>query len=139
MIGAVSGVCFAALAARALGVLLLTPRFRAFSLVYAAITAVLSYFSFRAATAGQTDEASFLRAFWGGCGGASAGLLIVFAAYVMFRDGVRVYLARPLGLHLSEVTMFRVVVASLLLGFATGFALRTPTHGRDRAEDTERE
>jgi hypothetical protein len=140
LIGAVSGVCFAALAARSLGAMTLTPHFsRPLSLTYAAITAVLSYISFRAATAGRTDVASVLRALWGGFAGAAAGLVIVFASYLMFRDSVRVYICRPLALHLSQVTMFRLVLGFLCLGFAAGFALRIQKQENGRAGSAEDE
>lgn len=123
-----TGVCFAALAARCVSVLAITPHFfRASSLVYAVITAVLSYFAFRAATSGRTDDDSFMRALWGGFGGAIVGLLIIFAVFAMFRENARADFARPLGLHLSQVTTFRLVAAFLLLGFGAGFTLRTKT------------
>jgi hypothetical protein len=125
MIGAVSGVCFAALAARSISVLAITPHFfKVSSLVFAVIAASLSYISFRASTSGRTDEASFLRALSGGVGGALVGLIIVIVAYAMFREATRAYFAHPLGLHFSQVTTFRLVAGLLCLGFGAGFALR---------------
>jgi len=87
----------------------------------------LSYLSFRAATAGRTDESSFLRALWGGVGGALVGLLVVVVAYVLFRQGARAYLAHPVGLRFSQVTLGRLLLAFLFLGFGAGFAIRTRT------------
>ncbi len=139
IIGAVSGVCFAVLAARGLSVAVVTAHFRVSALVYAAITAFLSYFAFRAALAGRSDEASFVRAVWGGFGGLVVGMVVVFTAYAMLGDSMRTYVARPLGLHLSQVGMFRVTVGFVLLGFAGGFALRIETHGGDEAGTTESE
>ncbi len=126
MIGAVSGVCFAALAARSISVLAITPNFfRLSSIVFAAVSACLSYVAFRAATSGRTDTASFQRALLGGMGGAFVGLIIVLLAYTMFRQAARGYFAHPVGLRYSQVTMLRLFVAFLCLGFAAGFALRT--------------
>jgi hypothetical protein len=125
IIGAVSGVCFAALAARAISVLAITPNFfRASSLVVAIITAFLSYVAFRAATSGRTDEESFLRALAGGVGGALLAFMILAVGYIMFRQAIRAYLAHPIGLRFSQVTMVELVVALLCLGFAAGFVLR---------------
>jgi hypothetical protein len=128
MIGAVSGVCFAAVAARSISVLAITPHFfRISSVVFAAVSACLSYVAFRASTSGRTDKESFLRALLGGVGGALIGLIIVSVAYVMFRGATRAHFAHPLGLHFSQVTMFRLLVAFLCLGFGAGFALRMQT------------
>jgi hypothetical protein len=128
IIGAVSGVCFAALAARCLSVVAISPHYwRTSSVVYAAITAILSYFAFRASTSGQTDEDSFMRAMWGGSAGAVVGALVIFAVFALFRENARAYFARPMGLHLSQVTNFRLIAAFLFLGFSGGFALRAQT------------
>lgn len=127
-IGAASGVCFAALAARSIGVLAITPHFfRVSSVVFAVVTACLSYLAFRAGTSGRTDEESFLRALVGGVGGALVGLIIVVVAYAMFRGATRAYFAHPLGLHFAQVTMPRLLVAFLCLGFGAGFVLRMLT------------
>jgi hypothetical protein len=124
MIGAVSGVCFAALAARSISVLAITPHFfRISSLVFAVVAACLSYLSFRAATSGRMDKASFLRGLSGGVGGALFGLIIVIIAYAMFREATRAYFAQLLGLHFSQVTIMRLLVALLFLGFCAGFVL----------------
>jgi hypothetical protein len=132
IIGAVSGVCFAALAARSIGVLAITPHFfRASSLALAVVTSCLSYVAFRAATSGRTDEESFLRALSGGVGGALVALIIVIVSYAMFRESTRAYFAHPIGLHFSQVTNFRLILGLLLFGFAAGFVLRTVTL-RDR-------
>jgi uncharacterized membrane protein len=127
IVGAVSGVCFAALAARSIGVLAITPHFRASSLVFAVVTFCLSYVAFRAATSGRTDEETFLRALAGGVGGALVALIIIGSSYVMFRQATRAYFAHPIGLHFSQVTMSRLVTAFLCLGFAAGFVLRMQT------------
>lgn len=128
IIGAVSGVCFAALAARSISVLAITPHFfTASSVVFAAVSACLSYVAFRASTSGRTDQESFLRALLGGVGGALVGLIVVIVAYAMFRQATRAYFAHPLGLHFSQVTTLRLLVAFLFLGFGAGFALRMRT------------
>jgi divalent metal cation (Fe/Co/Zn/Cd) transporter len=128
MIGAVSGVCFAVLAARAIGVLVITPgHWRASSAVFAAVGAVFSYFSFRAARLGRTDHASFQHGLAGGVIGAFAGVLIAFVAYLLYRNGARAYFAHPLGLHFQQVTLGILMAALMFLGFGAGFALRMPT------------
>jgi hypothetical protein len=131
IVGAVSGVCFAALAARCLSVVAISPHYwRTSSVVYAAITAVLSYLAFRTATSGSAEEDDFMRAMWGGLAGAVVGVVIIFAVLALFRENARAYLARPMGFHLSQVTNLRLVAAFFLLGFGAGFAIRTPTEKR---------
>ena len=76
---------------------------------------------------GRTDQESFLRALLGGVGGALVGLIVVIVAYAMFRQATRAYFAHPLGLHFSQVTTLRLLVAFLCLGFGAGFALRMQT------------
>lgn len=94
MIGALSGVCFATLAARSISVLAITPHFfRISSVVFAAVSAWLSYVAFRAATSGRTDPASFQRALLGGVGGTLVGFIIVIIAYAMFGQATRAYFA----------------------------------------------
>ena len=125
IIGAVYGTCFAALAARGISVLAITPHFfRISSIIFAVVGAWLSYVSFRAATSGRTDAASFQRALLGGVDGALAGFIIVVIGYVMFGQAIRAYFAHPIGVHFSEVTMPRLLVSLVCLGFGAGFALR---------------
>ena len=128
VIGAVSGVCFAALAARSISVLAITPHhFRLSSLVVAIIMVFLSYLAFRAATSGRTDEESFLRACATGVGGSLLAFGVIAVMFIMFRQAMRAYFAHPIGLHFSQVTMIELVVALLCLGFAAGFVLRLAT------------
>jgi hypothetical protein len=69
------------------------------------------------------DKASFLRGLSGGVGGALFDLIIVIIAYAMFREATRAYFAHLLGLHFSQVTIMRLLVALLFLGFCAGFVL----------------
>ena len=133
IIGAVFGVCFAALAARSISVLAITPHyFRISSLVFAIVSGCLSYLAFRAATSGRTDERSLHRASMGGLGGAFVGFAIACTAYLMFRQTARAYFAHPLGMHFSQLTMSRLLIALVCLGFGAGFALRMQTLRRRR-------
>ncbi len=128
IVGAISGVCFAALAARSLGVLVITPgHVRVSSIVFALIAGYFSYRSFRAATSGATDTASIHQAVMGGVAGAVAGLIIVAVAYAMFNQTSRAYFAHPLGLHFQQLRMGSLLVSLMCLGFGAGFALRMPT------------
>lgn len=125
IIGAVSGVCFAVLAARAISVLVITPHhFRASSLGFALVTGVLSYRSFGAATRGRTDAANFQRALLGGVVGAVAGFLIVVVLYAMFGQATRYYIAHAFGLYGWQTSMSQLLVAFVCLGFGAGFSLR---------------
>lgn len=54
-------------------------------------------------------------------------MIVVIVAYAMFRQATRAYFAHPLGLHFSQVTTLRLLVAFLCLGFEAGFALRMQT------------
>lgn len=128
ILGAVFGVCFAALAAGGISVLVITPHhWRASSFVFAVVCACLAYLSFRAATSGRTDHASFQRALVGGVGGAFVGFLVVLVAYLMYRQEARGHFVHPLGLHSSQVSMAVLMAALVCLGFGAGFALRTRT------------
>ncbi len=125
VIGAVSGVCFGAIAAGAISVLATSPHFfRLSSLVFAIVAGCLSYVAFRAATSGRTDEEAFVRALAGGLAGAVIALVVVIASYVMFRQATRAYFAHPIGLRFPQVSNVTLVAALLWLGFAAGFVLR---------------
>jgi hypothetical protein len=127
IIGAATSLSFALVAVRCLGVLAVTPgHFKLFSLIFAVIAVWFSYQAVRATTSGQTDEASILRGFEGAIIGAFAGISIVAVAFAMFAQTARAYFAHPLGLYFSEVTMFRLLIAFVWLGFGAGFVLRIP-------------
>jgi hypothetical protein len=133
IIGAVFGVCFAALAALSISVLAITPHyFRLSSLVFTIVSGCFSYLAFRAATSGRVDEESFQQASLGGLGGAFAGFIIVCVAYLMFRQTARAYFAHPLGVHFSQLTMSRLLISLVCLGFGAGFSLRMQTLRRRR-------
>jgi len=134
IIGAVSGVCFAFLAARAIGVLVITPNhYAAGAVTCAVVCACLSYASFRAGMSGRTDHASFQQAMVGGILGAFGGLVVMLLAYVFYRNGARAQFAHAVGLHFQQVTLGRLLAALVLLGFGGGFALRLPIPRKRRA------
>ncbi len=127
IIGVAAGLSFATVAALSLGVLAVTAgHFRASSVVFAVISLWLAYRSLHAATRSRSDEESVVRGLQAGIAGALVGLLIVFAGFAMFAQSIRAYFAHPVGLHFSDVTMFRLLVALVWLGFGAGFALRIP-------------
>jgi amino acid transporter len=127
LIGSVFGVCFAVLAARAIGVLSITPgHFQFVAVVVALACACLAYTCFRCATSGRTDHASFQRAMVGGVLGAFAGLVILLLAYLFYRNGARAQFAHAIGLHFQQVTLGLLLAALALLGFGAGFSLRLP-------------
>ncbi len=133
LIGAVSGVCFAVLAARAIGELVITPNhFQPAAVVVGIICAVLSYVCFRAATSGRTDQTSFQRGLIGGILGIFAGSIIVLLAYLFYRNGARAQFAHAVGLHFQQVTLGRLLTVLVLLGFGGGFALRLPSPRKKR-------
>ncbi len=118
---------FALVAVRCVNVLVVRlVQSRASSVVLALIAAWLAYQAVRAATLGAADEGSILRGLEGGIIGAFMGILVVGTAFAMFAQGARAYFAHPLGLHFSDVTMFRLLMGLVWLGFCAGFVLRLP-------------
>ncbi len=127
IIGAAAALSFALVAVRCLGVLAVTPgNFKVSSAVFAVIAAWFAYRSVLTATFGATDEGSILRGFEGAIVGAFAGILVVGIAFAMFAHESRAYFAHPLGLYFSDVTMTRLLIAFVWLGFGAGFSLRIP-------------
>ncbi len=127
LIASVAGVCFAVLAARAIGVLVITPNhFHLGAVIAAVVCACMSYICFRAATSGRTDQTSFQRGLIGGILGMFAGSIIVLLAYLFYRNGARAQFAHAVGLHFSQVTPGRLLAVLALLGFGAGFSLRLP-------------
>ncbi|MBV9086564.1 MAG: hypothetical protein JOY79_03695 [Acidobacteriaceae bacterium] len=127
IIGAATGVCFAILAGRAVSVLAITPHyFRGSSLVFAGISAWIAYRALEAATSGGTDEESIVRGLRGGIVGGFLGLLVAATSFFSFGQTARTYFTHPLGWHTSDISMFWLSVALLLLGFLAGFVLLIP-------------
>jgi len=131
ILGGVAGLCFAGLAGRAVSVLAITPdHFRASSAVFAAIAAWLAYRALKVATSWRADEGSTFRAMEGGIGGAFVGLLVAVLAFFSFGQTARTYFTHPLGWHTSDISMSRLTIVLVLLGFCAGFMLVLPTHRR---------
>lgn len=126
-ISAITGACFAVLAGLSISAMA-EPfrRFHVFSLVIAVVAVCLGYLAFRAATAGNTDDKTVVAALHGGMLGALAGLVVSIAFLLMFRPDAQSFLAHALGKPASSFSIFRLVVASVLLGFGTGFVARVP-------------
>jgi FtsH-binding integral membrane protein len=127
-ISAATGACFAALAGLSLSAMVLpVRRFHVFSIVIAVVAICLGYLAFRAATAGKTDEETVLGSLRRGLIGAFVGLIVIMAFLLMFRSATHAFLAHALGKPASIFTDFRLLLASVLLGFGTGFVVRMPT------------
>ena len=130
-ISTATGACFAALAGLSVSASAFpVRRFHLFSVVVAAVSIVLGLLAFRAALAGDTDETTVAKAFRRAVIGALLGLLIMVAFLFMFRGDTQSFLAHALGKPSAGFTMFRLLLASVLLGFGTGFVLRVPRSAR---------
>ncbi len=127
IISAAAAISFALVVVRCLGALAVsTGHFKPASIVLALIAAWFAYRAVQAALCGETDEQSILRALEGGIIGAFAGISVVALTFAMFAQTVRAYFAHPLGFYFSDVTMFRLLIALVWLGFGAGFVLRIP-------------
>ncbi len=126
-ISVAAAMSFALIAIRCINVLVVRiSHLSASSMVFAVVAAWLSYRALLAATSGETDEGSILLGFEGGLIGAFLGILIVATGYAMFAQTVRAHFAHPLGLYFSDVTMSRLLIGIVWLGFCAGFVLRIP-------------
>ena len=128
VISALAGVCFAAIAALSIRAAAFPARrFHVFSIVIAVLAICLVLLAFRAAlTAGAAHEDAIAMALRRGMLGAFVGLIAIFVALVMFGDETRSFLAHALNRHTSTFTTFPLLLASVLLGFAAGFVVRSP-------------
>jgi hypothetical protein len=132
IISAVTGTCFATLAGLSIiAVAVPVRRFHAFSIILAAVSIYFAYLAFRAAIWGQTDEETLAKSLVRGIVGALLGLIIGLALLTMLRPGIQGFFAHAINKPSSSFSIFRFVVASVLLGFGAGFVLRVP---RARAE-----
>jgi len=128
----VTSLCFAGLAGRCVRVLVTAPHhFRASSAIFGAIAAWLSYRAFTAAVSCRTDEQSLLRGLEGGIGGGFVGLLVAAAAFFSFGQTARTYFTHPLGWHTSDISMLRLTIVLVILGFCAGFGLLIPRGHED--------
>jgi hypothetical protein len=127
VISAALGTCFAILAGLSISVIVVPVRqFHVFSAVIAAVASCLAYLGFRAATAGDTDDEIMVTAVRRGIRGALVGLIVVSVFLLLFGTDTRSFLAHALGKPTYSFTNFRVLLASVLLGFGTGFVVHMP-------------
>jgi hypothetical protein len=98
-----------------------------FSVVIAVVAICLGLMAFRAAIAGNTDEETAVASLRRGIIGAFIGLLVIAAFLLMFRTDTQGFLAHAMGKPASSFTTFRLLMASVLLGFGAGFVVRLPS------------
>lgn len=135
-ISAVTGTCFAVLAGLAISAAVFpVRRLHGFSIVLAAVALCLAYLAFRAAIAGKADQETASASLRAGILGALLSLLVLGALIVMFKAGTQGFFAHALGMPGSAFTSFRLLVASVLLGFGAGFVLRVPRDLAARSAD----
>jgi hypothetical protein len=125
VVGAAAGLYFAVLCAFSIGAVVL-PRHvpKAYAVIFALVTAYLAYLGVRAAVLGSSDEDDMVTALRNGTVGALVAVLIVIALYFMFGLSVQAFFAHSVGLHASQVTMFRLLIAFVCFGFGAGFVRR---------------
>jgi len=127
-ISVLTGASFTVLAGLSISVIVVpVRRFHVTSVVLAAVTICLGWMAFRAAMAGftheETDE-SVVAPMRRGVIGAFLGLVVVVALLLLFGADASSLLAHSL--RSSSFTPFRLLIASVLLGFGTGFVARIP-------------
>ena len=127
-ISATTGASFAVLAGLSISAMAAPfRRFQIFSIVIAAVAICVGYLAFRAATAGHTNKETAVASLYRGMVGAFVGLIVIITYLFMFRPDSQSFLAHALGKPGSSFTIFRLLVASVLLGFGTGFVARIRT------------
>ena len=124
-ISAAMGTCFAVLAGLSISdVVAPFRRFHVSSLVIAVVTLFLAYLAFRAAISGKSGGVTLLSSLIRGILGAFLGLIAMGAFLLMFGSETLEFLAHALGRPVVSFTTSRLLVASALLGFGTGFVVR---------------
>ncbi len=101
-------------------------RFHVFSLVIAAVSICLAYIALRTAIVGQCEKEEILPALLRGMIGALVALIVTVVLLILFRPTYQAFLAHALGRPASSLTFFRLLLASTLLGFGTGFVMCVP-------------
>jgi hypothetical protein len=105
--------------------------FHFFSVVIAVFASCLTFLAFRAALTSDGDEDAMIAAFRRGVFGAFASLILLIVFLFMFGDATRSFLAHALSAPTSSFTDVRLLVASVILGFAAGFVLpKSAAHNR---------
>ena len=127
-ISAVTGTCFAVLAGLSISAII-TPfrQVHFFSFVIAVVSIYIAYLAIRAAKAGSTGKGTTAAALASGIIGSLAGLMVVIAMLLAFRPDAQSFLAHAIGRRASDLTVFRLLLAGVLLGFGTGFVARVRT------------
>ncbi len=130
IVGALAGFWFAAVSALTVRAALVSTRPvpRPYSIIVALVAAYIAFLGFRAALFGKTDEDSKVHALHAGVAAALLGLLVAGALYLMFGPRTYVFVAHCIGLHPSQIRMFRLLLAAVGMGFGAGFALRMRIH-----------
>lgn len=125
VLGAAAGLYFAMLCAFSIAAVVL-PRHiaKAYAVIFALVTAYLAYLGIRAAVLGSNDEDDMVSALRNGTVGALVAVLIVVALYFMFGFSVQAFFAHLVGLHASQVSMIRLLIAFVCFGFGAGFVRR---------------
>jgi hypothetical protein len=125
VVGAVAGLYFAVLCVFSIAAVVL-PRHvpKVYAAIFALVTAYFTYLGMRAAVVGSNDEDDMVSALCHGTIGGLAAVLIVIALYFMFGLSVHAFFAHSVGLHPSQVTMFRLLIAFVCFGFGAGFVQR---------------
>ncbi|HYN14743.1 MAG TPA: hypothetical protein VES66_03020 [Terriglobales bacterium] len=125
VVGAAAGLYFAVLCAFSIGAVVFPRNVpKAYAVIFALVTAYLAYLGIRAAVVGSSDEDDVVSALRNGTVGALAAVVVVIALYSMFGFSIHAFFAHSLGLHASQVTMFRLLIAFVCFGFGAGFVWR---------------
>lgn len=136
VISAATGACFTILAGLSIGAIVApVRRFHISSVAIAVVAACLAYVAFRAtARATNADEETIVASLRPGTVGAILGLIIIVVLLLMFGDHTRTILAHALRQPTSSFTTNRLLIASVLLGFGTGFVLRMATFRKSEVD-----
>jgi uncharacterized protein YacL len=136
VISAATGVCFTILAGLSIRAAVApVRRFHISSVAIAIVAACLAYLAFRAAArAADADEEALVASLRPGTIGAVVGLIIIFLLLLMFGDHTRSLLAHALSQPTSSFTTPLLLIASVLLGFGTGFVLGMATFRRTKVD-----
>lgn len=126
-VSTITGASFAVLAGMSISAMAFpVRRFHVFSLVVAVAAIVLGYLSFRAALAGDTEEASEVDSLRAGLMGAFIALIAIVIFILGYKTGTQSFLAHALGKPTASFSTYRLLVGSVLLGFGTGFIIGVP-------------
>ncbi len=124
---AATGMCFAVLAGLSFRAAAFpVRRFHIASLVVMAVTACFAYLAYRAVIVSRTDEDTLVAALRRAIIGAFVGLFVMLAFLFMFGADTQALLAHALGQPASSFTAFRLLIASVLLGFGVAFVVGLP-------------